>query len=56
MEFPFNCDIAMGSNKEGFACIDSAAMKKLLPNKHASQIVDIFGELSAKVKSLYSIK
>ena len=49
MEFPFNCDLALGSDSEGYAIIDGKKLKKLLPHGQAGQIIDALGFLSAKV-------
>ena len=49
MEFPFNCDRAVSSDKEGFAILDSDTLKKVKNVKQAVTLIDLLGQLSAKV-------
>ena len=49
MEFPFNCDKEFGSDSEGYAILDSSKLRKTFLTSKGAQVIDIFGELSAKV-------
>ncbi len=55
MEFPFDCSSALGADGQGFAVLDAKAMKRLLPGKCASLLIDTFGQLSAKALSMNNV-
>ena len=55
MEFPFNCNKALGADKEGYAIIDLSNSKKICSNKQAIQIIDALGQLSAKVNVMFAL-
>eukprot|EP01022_Parablepharisma_sp_SALTPOND_P011713 TRINITY_DN1496_c0_g1_i1.p2 TRINITY_DN1496_c0_g1~~TRINITY_DN1496_c0_g1_i1.p2 ORF type:complete len:333 (+),score=41.50 TRINITY_DN1496_c0_g1_i1:124-999(+) len=55
MEFPFNCDRILGSDKEGYSILDSASVQKLAKSKPTVQIIDTLGALSAKAQGLKAI-
>ena len=55
MEFPFNCDKVMNSDIGGYATIDDLSLRKLMKMGPANQVIDTFGELSAKSQGLKNV-
>jgi len=49
MEFPFDCDRAFNSNPDGYGVLNSKTLAKTFPKTQAAIVINIFGELSAKV-------
>ncbi len=51
MEFSFNCECLLGCNAHGIAVVDSNMLRNKKCNPQIMRIIDIFGELSAKVST-----
>jgi hypothetical protein len=49
MEFAFNCESLLGCDTHGIAIVDSNMLRNKKCNPQIMHIIDIFGELSAKV-------
>lgn len=56
MEFPFNCDHAFNSDKEGYGILNSKTLNKTFPKSQAAMAINAFGELSAKVVYLFKLR
>jgi len=52
MEFPFDCDILLDSNTQGYSLLDSSSLRKLMKNGPVAEVVNTFGALSAKSQGL----
>lgn len=51
MQFNFNCEQVLGSNKEGFSILEGSFMKAIKPGHllYVNEILDTMGQLSSKV-------